>query len=336
MQRRIARWISLFLLLALVAGCQPAAPTAAPTLAPTAAPALTLTGVDGATKTLTLDEIKALPAVEGWGGIMSSTGRITPPERYKGVAVTELCKLVGGINPEGGVSVTAKDGYAMTISHDQIEQDDFIVYDPGTGDEMKTAAPLEVAIVYERAGQPLDPDRDGTLRLAILSEKNDRVIDGHWSVKWVTDIKVRQMSEEWTVSLEGALTEKMDRATFESGASPDCHQFTWTDEKAQEWTGIPLWLMVGRIDDENRHGDDAYNEALAAQGYAIDIVATDGYSITLDSKRIDRNDDIILAYLVNGNPLEEKHFPLRLVGADLEKSEMVGQIARIVVHVTAP
>lgn len=328
MQRRIARWISLFLLLALVAGCQPATPTAPP--------ALTLTGADGTTKTLTLDEIKALPAVEGWGGIMSSTGRITPPERYKGVAVTELCKLVGGINPEGGVNVTAKDGYAMTISYDQIQQDDFIVYDPGTGDEMKTAAPLEVAIVYERAGKPLDPDKDGTLRLAILSEKNDRVIDGHWSVKWVTDIKVRQMSEEWTVSLEGALTEKMDRATFESGSSPDCHQVTWKDDKAQEWTGIPLWLMVGRVDDENKHGDGAYNEALAAQGYAIDIIATDGYSITLDSKRINRNDNIILAYLVNGNPLEEKHFPLRLVGSDLDKSEMVGQIARIVVHATAP
>jgi hypothetical protein len=36
-----------------------------------------------------------------------------------------------------------------------------------------------------------------------------------------------------------------------------------------------------------------------------------------------------LAHLVNEALLPEKDFPLRLVGTGLEKSEMVGQVARI-------
>ncbi len=40
-----------------------------------------------------MDDLKALPATEGWAGIESSTGKITLPEHFKGVAIDELCKL---------------------------------------------------------------------------------------------------------------------------------------------------------------------------------------------------------------------------------------------------
>jgi hypothetical protein len=45
--------------------------------------------------------------------------------------------------------------------------------------------------------------------------------------------------------------------------------------------------------------------------------------------RLDRNNNILAADKVNGNPLGEQDFPLRLVGSDLKKGEMVGQIAQI-------
>ena len=43
-----------------------------------------------------MDQLQALPAYEGYAGIKSSTGVITPPSKYKGVPLTDLADLVGG------------------------------------------------------------------------------------------------------------------------------------------------------------------------------------------------------------------------------------------------
>jgi hypothetical protein len=61
----------------------------------------------------------------------------------------------------------------------------------------------------------------------------------------------------------------------------------------------------------------------------VDVIAADGYTITFDAARINRNNDILVAYKVNENQLPEEYFPLRLVGEGLEKNEMVGMIAEI-------
>jgi hypothetical protein len=168
--------------------------------------------------------------------------------------------------------------------------------------------------------------------MAIVSDKNNQVTDGHWAVKWVTKITVKVLPKEWSLHLEGAIKEDMDRATFESGAAPGCHKVTWTDGKAQVWSGIALWRLVGRVDDDKKHDTGAYNDALADAGYTIDIVSTDGYKVTLDSKKVKRNDNIIVAFTVNNNPLDEKEFPLKLVGSDLTNKEMVSQIASITLN----
>jgi DMSO/TMAO reductase YedYZ molybdopterin-dependent catalytic subunit len=332
--------IGLIVLAVLLSACATATPTpvptqppaAAPTSAPTqpaAAPVVLKLEGPGGSKMLTMDDLKALPATEGWAGIKSSTGKITVPERFKGVAVDELCKLVGGLSPNTGVSVVAKDGYAMTISYDQIANGDFITYDPGTGDEIKPKDPLKVIIAYEKEGKPLPEDSAGTLRLVVVTAKNNQVVDGHWSVKWVNQIAVKSLAQEWKLPLGGAITEDMDRGTFQSCAAPACHGKTWTDGKAQVWSGVPLWLLAGRVDDEVKHSDGAYNDKLADQDYPVHVVAVDGYKVVLESARIKRNSNILVAYLVNGNPLDDKDFPLRLVGSDLQPNEMVGRIIKI-------
>jgi DMSO/TMAO reductase YedYZ molybdopterin-dependent catalytic subunit len=335
--------IRLVILAVLLSACTTATLAPTPTPPPVSGPAtvptqpsaspvvLKLEG-SGGTKTLTMDDLKALPATEGWAGIKNSTGKITVPARYKGVTADELCKLVGGIGPDTGVNLTAKDGYAMTISYDQITQGDFITYDPGTGDEIKAHDPLTVVIAYEKEGQPLPEDTEGPLKLVVVSAKNNQVVDGHWAVKWITQITVKSLAQEWKLPLEGVIAEDMDRGTFQSCASPSCHGKTWTDDRAQVWSGVPLWLLAGRVDDETKHGDNAYNEKLADQGYTLEIVAADGYTATFDSLRVKRNDKIIVAYLVNNNPLDDKYFPLRLVGSDLANKEMVGQIAKITIR----
>ncbi len=346
------RWLSLLLVMVIAVGCIQAEPTAIPpappTIAPTAAPAeptapapvvLTVEGLDGTTISLTLEEVKALPAVEAWGGSMSSTGRITPPALHKGVAVEELCALVGGLAEGMAVRIEADDGYAMTISYDQIVNGAFTVYDPGTGKETTTDDTLRVVLTYEREGAPLSEREEGILRLGMLNNDQMQVTDGHWWVKWVNRVTIKPLEAEWTLHLDGTITEEMDRATFESGAAPHCHLYEWQDGEGQTWSGIPLWLLVGRVDDDNPHEDKAFNRAMIDAGYSVDVVAADGYTVSFDSARFALNDDLIVAYLLDGSPLPEEYFPLRLVGEGIEKGEMIAQIAQIVVHppeVTAP
>jgi len=337
----VKRLIALFFVFVmLLSACQSVAPTVAeeppavveeqPAVAETV---LELVAVDGTSTAFALDEIMALPVTSGHAGIKSSTGKITPPEIWTGVALKDLVALLPNFDETMGVSVEASDGYAITYSYDQIMNGTFIQYDPGTGDELKSPVPLTAILAYKVNDELLDPTQSGYLRLAIVSDEPKQVTDGHWSVKFVTKVVVKSLGEEWFLQLDGAISETMDRATFESGASPNCHMVSWKDDKAQEWTGIPLWLLVGRVDDEIKHEGPAFNDELVTMGYTVDVVASDGYTVTIDSSRIARNDNIIVAHLVNGNPPPEKYFPLRLVGADLEKSEMIGMISQIVVHV---
>ncbi len=277
----------------------------------------------------TLDQLKAMPAVEGLGGIMSSTGKITAPAPYKGVLLSDLLDTVGGMTEEHSVEILAEDGYSITFSPGQINNGEYITYDVSSGDEMEKIGTLQTILAYERDGQPLNPDMEGTLRLVIIGESPLQVVDGHWSIKYVNKVILKRAIEDWVVDFVGAIDEPMDRATFESGAADDCHKRVWVDGDGKEWEGIPLYYLIGRVDDEVKHGDDAYRDDLAKAGYTIDLVSADGYTVTLDSYTVMRDDDIILAYLVDGEPLSGNDFPLRLVGPDLTKKQMVGGIVKV-------
>jgi len=334
-------------LILILAACQTAVtaePTLAPTDPPTAVPdtatalpqptatipapvVLTLTGLDGSQQTFTMEDLQALPITEGMGGIKSSTGAITLPELYRGVAVKDLLPLLGGIDETMGVNLVAEDGYAMTFSYDQLVNGNFISYDPANGDELNAPPALTPILAFERAGQPLDAKSDGQLRLVIVSEEGNQVTDGHWSVKWVAGITVKSLVQDWDLALNGTLNEVVDRSTFESCAN--CHRATYTDDKAQEWVGVPLWLLAGYVDDAVKHEGPAFNDAMAQTPYTLELIAADGYSVSFDSSLFARNNDLLVAFSVNGNPLEDKHFPLRLVGTGIEKGQMVGQIVEI-------
>ena len=278
---------------------------------------------------LTMDELKALPVTEGYAGIKSSTGKITPPIPMKGVALKDLAALSGGMDETNGFNVVAEDGYSITFSYDQIQNGSFIAYDPATGNELKNPVELTAILAYETDGKPLDPKEEGVLRLAIVSSELNQVTDGHWSVKWVNKLDVKSLGAEWMLHARGAIDKPIDRASIESCSAPQCHGTTWTDDKAQQWVGVPLWLLVGSVDDEIEHEGPAFNDALADAGYSVDVVASDGYTVTFDAARIKRNNNIIVAYKVNDNPLPDEYFPLRLVGTDLSKKEMAGMISEL-------
>jgi DMSO/TMAO reductase YedYZ molybdopterin-dependent catalytic subunit len=181
-------------------------------------------------------------------------------------------------------------------------------------------------------GNPLNPKEDGTVRLAIVSDTLNQVTDGHWSVKWVAKLEAKQLGAEWVLKAHGAVMEDIDRASVESCGAPQCHGASWTDDKAQEWVGVPLWLFVGAVDDEITHEGPAFNDELVDGNYAIEVIASDGYTVTFDAARVARNGNIILAYKVNDNPLIDTYFPLRLVGSDLAKNEMAGGVVELKVN----
>ena len=88
----------------LLAGCGSSEPevttSSASTATETAAagggePVLEVVGPEG-TRAYTLDEIKAMKSTEGYGGMKSSTGHITPPTLVKGVLIEDLFAEVGG------------------------------------------------------------------------------------------------------------------------------------------------------------------------------------------------------------------------------------------------
>jgi DMSO/TMAO reductase YedYZ molybdopterin-dependent catalytic subunit len=167
----------------------------------------------------------------------------------------------------------------------------------------------------------------------VVSANNDQVVDGHWSVKWVNKIEVKPVGQTWTLDLQGAISSPVTRDSFQSCGSPSCHGTSWQDENGQTWVGVPLWLLVGEVDDSDSHTENAFNHTLADAGYTIDVVGGNGQTITLDSKTIKENNDILVAFMVNDGELPQQYFPLRLVGSGLQNSQMVGQITRITVNV---
>ncbi|MCK9307707.1 MAG: hypothetical protein M0P17_09305, partial [Methanoculleus sp.] len=104
---------------------------------------------------------------------------------------------------------------------------------------------------------------------------------------------------DWSITLTGALTETVDQDYFEDGVACG-HVATYTDENGAVWSGMPLWYLVGLIDDDERHGAGAFNEDLAAQGYSVKIIAEDGYAINFESASVAKNDGIIVANTLNG------------------------------------
>ena len=117
MQRHIIKWISLFLLLALVAGCQPTTAPAAPTAVPptavpaTAAPpageaALLITGLVNKDVSFTMDELHAMNVVT-----LDAEHPKKGAQTNTGVRLNELLVLAGAKAEAATLEFLAGDGF---------------------------------------------------------------------------------------------------------------------------------------------------------------------------------------------------------------------------------
>ncbi|MFV9676707.1 MAG: hypothetical protein ACNYVW_03550 [Methanosarcinales archaeon] len=148
-------------------------------------------------------------------------------------------------------------------------------------------------------------------------------------------ITVNTTLSDWDLELVGAVTETVTKAAFGEGVACG-HYANWTDPATGEfWEGIPLWCIVGRVDDEIQHDSGAFNDTLAAEGYTLKVIAGDGWSTSLASADIARNDGYIVANALNGSELPlntssgKPCWPLHLKGANVTGGQQVGNIAKI-------
>ena len=292
---------------------------------------LTVVGAKGS-KAFTLAQLEAFPSYTGYAGMKDSVGVITPPVQYTGVPLATLTALVGGVDPSYGVTVLGSDGYGMTFSAAQAAGGGFTTYDPVTGAERPPAEKLTVLVAYSSQGKPLDPADVGPLRLVFAEPKADVVVDGHWSVRWVDKIAVEKSLGQWSVSVQGATRSTLTGASYVSCASPGCHGSGYIDKAGDRWEGIPLWLVVGSVDDGRTHGKGAFNVALARKGYTIELIGSNGVTTFLSSHDLLGHKDWILAGKVDGGQLAPDDFPLRLVGSGLTDDESIGRITKVLLR----
>jgi hypothetical protein len=153
---------------------------------------LTLAGIDGQLKLLSLKEIQAFPSYTGRGGFFTTVGVINGPFEAKGVPLTDLCQLVGGIKPEDGLMITASDGYSTVFDFDQVNGN-FVTYDLKTLKEIPRGE-VKVVLMYRQDGKALSQNDGRPLRVAIVGPDNVLTEGNNW-VRWVNKIEVLKLQK---------------------------------------------------------------------------------------------------------------------------------------------
>ena len=102
------------------------------------------------------------------------------------------------------------------------------------------------------------------------------VVNATAVVKIKVNIGGQPTVPDWTLSLSGAKTTSVTKTFFEQGlACPASgHQVFWTDTDGNVWGGVPLWVLVGMVDDNPDVGPDHFNfnDSIAAQGYSVKVI----------------------------------------------------------------
>ncbi|MFP4563634.1 MAG: molybdopterin-dependent oxidoreductase [Spirochaetia bacterium] len=252
-----------------------------------------------------LEELEASPFyVEGRGSFTTSAGT-TYTNTYGGIVFADFLNSFMNLQRDNTVTLVAMDGYEMTYSGEQILDD----------------SDGEWILAFKMDGEYMEVD-PGYIRTVKIGPSVPN-IEGHLSVKMIEKIVASgEAYKDFTLMMKGRMNVEVDRQTMQSGIS--CHKKTVTyfDRKAEEdieYTGIPLHYLLAFSDDPRYapHQQDSsiisYDAEAAEAGYKVKITAADGFSITLDSRELHRNNDVIIAMYRNGEPLPDREFPLIIV-----------------------
>ncbi len=239
--------------------------------------------------TYTIADLEELDVVIAEGTFTNTIG-VDYTATYTGVPIATL---IGNVPVYTTILVTAADGYSMNY-----EAGMFLDRSEGTW-----------ILAYKENGSymPYDP---GPLRIVLVGEDNPR-FEGAISAKMVTRIDILGVYEDYSLLMYGALTRAFSRAELEAGVGCPCHTSTinvTSKGETHTYTGLPLWRLIAYVDDDRAPGseqgihydEDDFNDALASSGYTITLVAEDGYTQTVSSRLIARDDRFIVAFKRDG------------------------------------
>jgi len=252
----------------------------------------------------TLQELEeSIYYIEQEGSYTTSAGS-TYGGLWGGVRMPDFLGQFLNLKPETSLTMVAMDGYEMTYSGKD-------VLDTGDGVWI-------LAFKLDGEYLPMDPGYIRTIRVG----PGNPNIPGHSSVRMLQKIVVKQEGyRDFSITISGKMEWTLDRQTIQSGVN--CHKRMVDFERkgaAARYTGIPLYLLLAYADDPNyapHHQSDksilSYSRKLAQVGYTVEIEAADGFVVSLDSREVDGNDDLILGMYKNGDELPSDEFPLILV-----------------------
>jgi len=273
----------------------------------------------------TMEELHDMDSVTESGTLIKSTGTVVGPNEYTGVPLASLVDVVySGV--EYGLEVESTDGYTMTYNVSQVEDGLFEHY---TSEGVSLGfGEFTMIVAYAQDGSPLV---DMDLRIAIVDESVP-ITDGHFWAKYARTLYVVPLVKEWTIELNGITSMEIDRQTFESIASCPYHAVNYTfenDTGTHVYTGVALWTVVSAVDGADGLYDEyMFNDLQAFAGYNVNVSADD-YYYGFDSMQVARNDSIIIANELDGEPLEDEEWPLKIVGNWLSGKAKVKAIASI-------
>jgi len=139
---------------------------------------------------LTLDNLRRLPAVTGYGSMISTTGVRFGPYLCTGVDLRDLVALAGGMHPDHRIRISARDGYQWEFEADQLEGQSFVTL--GADLRERASPPLQLVLVYEQDEKPVPYNDGGPFRIAIVSDDPGIITEGSFWVKWVDRIEITE------------------------------------------------------------------------------------------------------------------------------------------------
>jgi hypothetical protein len=155
--------------------------------------ALQITGPSG-TKSYTLDELKAMPAVTGFWG--AHKGDLPyPTNQYKGVDLMSLFAEVGGVPAGAGLEINTSDNFPCSYDAARlatVTSGTYQAWDKVTGAE--GTAKVQLIVAYEIDGQSLPTSGEGAgpLRLVPVVAEDKYVTEGKFSPYLMVSVKVAQ------------------------------------------------------------------------------------------------------------------------------------------------
>jgi len=154
---------------------------------------LTVVALNGTSVTLDQNAISNLPAIMAAGGFINRLGFIKSLGNYTGPALNTFCNLVGGMQINTVLRVTAADGYTQLLTYDMVNGA-FATYDSVTGNPVQSTQPLTPILAYYFNEENLTAGVDGPLRLAIVGPEGLVTPSRYW-VSDVVKLEIRYFDD---------------------------------------------------------------------------------------------------------------------------------------------